>query len=174
MSGHAYKVGDTCYLQSEGGPIGLELTGAISRPFMMKWDKLYMAKLSKAGVTMMMFKRYVDDSNQVVKRIPAGRKFDDNSGKLVVDNQFIDENMEDDKIAALVLKEIANTVIDGIQLEADFPSNSENRKMAILDMEVWIGEGGNVLYQHYEKTVASKAVLHAQSGRYLSAKQSCV
>ena len=57
-------------------------------------------------------------------------------------------------------------------MEADFPSNSENRKMAILDMEVWIGEGGNVLYQHYEKTVASKAVLHAQSAQSSACKHS--
>ena len=103
VSGHTYNVVDTCYIQSEGGPIGLELNGAISRPFMMKWDKLYLAKLVRAGVRMMMFKRYVDDSNQLVKTIPAGRKYDQNSGKLVVDTQDVIENMESDKVAALVL-----------------------------------------------------------------------
>ena len=30
MSNHTYKVGDTCYLQAEGGPIGFGLTGAVS------------------------------------------------------------------------------------------------------------------------------------------------
>ncbi len=34
MENHVYKVGDKIYLQKEGGPIGLELTGAASRAFM--------------------------------------------------------------------------------------------------------------------------------------------
>ena len=35
ISSHTYRIGDTVYHQQEGGPIGLELTGAVSRPFMM-------------------------------------------------------------------------------------------------------------------------------------------
>ena len=40
LSSHAYTVGDDIFLQEDGGPIGLELTGALSRPFMRRWDKL--------------------------------------------------------------------------------------------------------------------------------------
>ena len=36
MSNHTYCVGDKVYLQTAGGPIGLELTGAVSRPFMAR------------------------------------------------------------------------------------------------------------------------------------------
>ena len=57
-------------------------------------------------------------------------------------------------------------------MEADFLSNNEKGQMAILDMEFWIAEGGNVLYQHYEKAVASKAVLHAQSAQSSACKYS--
>ena len=32
LSNHTYKLGDNIYLQTEGGPIGLELTQAVSRP----------------------------------------------------------------------------------------------------------------------------------------------
>ena len=44
MSNHVSSVGDTdtVYLQFDGGPIGLELAGAVSRPFMMRWDRLYL------------------------------------------------------------------------------------------------------------------------------------
>ena len=41
MENHVYCVGDQTFLQTKGGPIGLELTGAISRVFMHRWDQLY-------------------------------------------------------------------------------------------------------------------------------------
>ena len=43
--------------------------------------------------------------------------------------------------------------------------------MAILDMEAWL-EGSTVLYQHYEKPMASKAVLNAQSALSAACKRS--
>merc|ERR1711860_158803 len=39
MENHVYCVGDRIFQQQSGGPIGLELTGAVSRPFMAKWDR---------------------------------------------------------------------------------------------------------------------------------------
>ena len=70
MSSHTYMVGDTAYLQTEGGAIGLELTGAVSRPFMQKWDRNYLKQIKAAGIDMKMYERYVDDSNQVAKVPP--------------------------------------------------------------------------------------------------------
>ena len=43
--------------------------------------------------------------------------------------------------------------------------------MPILDMQVWV-EGDSVLYQHYEKQVANKAVLNAQSVQSSMCKRS--
>ena len=65
MASHVYIVGDTIFLQADGGPIGLELTGALSRPFMMRWDRLYLTKVQEAGIQMLLYTRYVDDSNQI-------------------------------------------------------------------------------------------------------------
>ena len=65
MASHVYIVGDTIFLQTDGGPIGLELTGALSRPFMMRWDRLYLTKVQEAGIQMLLYTRYVDDSNQI-------------------------------------------------------------------------------------------------------------
>ena len=41
LSCHTYKVGDDLYQQMAGGSIGLELTGAVARPFMLRYDKMY-------------------------------------------------------------------------------------------------------------------------------------
>ena len=83
MSGHTYMVGDTYYLQAEGGTIGLELTGAVSRPFMQRWDRQYLDMVRKAGITMPLYKRYIDDSNQMARVPPAGSRFEGTIGRLV-------------------------------------------------------------------------------------------
>ena len=49
MENHVYKVGDRVFLQKSGGPIGLELTGAVSRAFMKRWDRLYLERARQAG-----------------------------------------------------------------------------------------------------------------------------
>jgi hypothetical protein len=57
---HTYCVGDECYLQMSGGPIGLGLTGSVSRAYMLRWDKMYLLKVKKAGLDMTMYERDVD------------------------------------------------------------------------------------------------------------------
>ena len=39
MNGHMYQFDGKVYLQSEGGPIGLELSEALARVIMLLWDK---------------------------------------------------------------------------------------------------------------------------------------
>ena len=55
---------------------------------------------------------------------------------------------------------------------ADFPSNNSDKKMAILDTKVWkCADKGFIMYEHYEKAVANKDVLHAQSAQSASCKK---
>ena len=78
MSCHTYKVADDIYQQLAGGSIGLELTGADARPFMLRWVKLYKDSVRQAGMDLKMYARYVDDSNQVAIVPPPGAKYDAN------------------------------------------------------------------------------------------------
>ena len=151
MRNHTYKLGDRTFLQSEGGPIGLELTGAVSRAFMMMWDELYLNAVETAGLRMLFYKRYVDDSNQIV--------VDDN-------------NSEDGEDLALKLKNIANSVMEGIEVEMDLPSRHRDGKMPILDMKVHINHEGFVIYEHYEKPVSSKLVISERSAHSGGCKRS--
>ena len=70
MANHTYVVGDQYYLQTGGGAIGLELTGAVSRAFMARLDRMYLKRIRKVGMTMQVYERYVDDSNQIAKTAP--------------------------------------------------------------------------------------------------------
>ena len=170
MSNHTYMVGDACYLQKAGGAIGLELTGAVSRPSMMKWDSIYLEKVRRAGIEMKLYRRYIDDSNQVVKVPQRGYVYDVNQKKLVYDEVEIGEENDEERIAKM-LKVIANEVMDGIEMESDFPTNNNDGKMPILDMKVWMSRENHILYQHYEKVVASKQIMNAQSAQSSTCKR---
>ena len=142
---------------------------------MIRWDRRYLDRLKKAGIDMKLFKRYIDDSNQAAVVPPPGAKYDRNRRKVLVkENQTLeDENENEDERLSMILLDIANDVSEEIQMERDFPSNHNNDKMPILDMEVWTDrQSGYIMYQHYEKAVASKKVLHAESAQSVTCKQS--
>ena len=172
MSNHTYKVGDSFYHQAEGGAIGLELTGAVSRPFMIRWDRLYLEKVRKAGVTMRMYERYIDDSNQIAVVPPPGAKYDGNKNKVVIDIENINENEQDENRLARILTDIANTIQEGIVMVEDTPSRNPDGKLPILDMKVWMDEADRVVYQHYEKPLNTTRVLSAQSAQSANCKKS--
>ena len=141
MVNHTYSVGDKFYLQTEGGPIGLELTGAISRVFMNSWDKKYLKKVEESDLVMKMYTRYIDDSNQVT---------------LVRDDYNSETHLKK-------LLEIANSIQEGIVMEADIVENHSDAKLPILDMKCWLDSQGTALYQHFEKPVSSKLVISSRS-----------
>ena len=85
----------------------------------------------------------------------------------------VGEEGNDDKRLANILKDIANDVQEGIKMEEDYPSKNENGRMPILDMSVWTDEEtGFIMYAHYEKPMASKLIMHAQSAQSSSCKKS--
>ena len=166
ISNHTYKVGNSNFIQVEGAPIGLDLTQALSRPFMIRWDRLYLKKVDRAGVDMQLYKRYVDDSNQVGIVPPPGSEYCPTTKKLIYNQDIIMMGEPDDKRLASILKDIANDVQVGIVMEDDYPSKNINGHLAILDMEVRTDEEtGHILYRHYEKPMASKLVLHSSSAQ---------
>jgi hypothetical protein len=63
MSNHYYAVGDTIRKQTDGGPIGLQITGAIARVVMLWWDDKFLEVANMAGISIDMYERYIDDSN---------------------------------------------------------------------------------------------------------------
>ena len=171
MSSHTYRVGDEIFLQSSGGPIGLGLTGAVARPFMLRWDRLYLKLVKKSGMEMLMYDRYIDDSNQAAVVPPPGAHYDKDNKKVIVDPNYMIQNEMEDKRMARVLKDIANSVMPGIVMEEDFPSKNMDSKMPILDMKVWTDEtDGFIMFQHYQKPMSCKKIMHANSSMRLDWK----
>ena len=105
-----------------------------------------------------MYKRYVDDSNQAAEVPP-------------MDDLDVGIGEEEDARLARILRGIANRTMQGIEMEADFPSNNADGKMPVLDLKVWMDEDDNIRHQHYEKAVSSRDVLHSQSAQSSSCKR---
>ena len=61
MSNHYYQINENVYKQLDGSAIGNDLAGEVARVFMLQWDKYFLKKLKKIGISLTMFKRYVDD-----------------------------------------------------------------------------------------------------------------
>ena len=173
LSSHTYCVGDKKYLQMSGGPIGLELTGAVSRAYMMRWDTLYLQKVKKAGISMLLYERYIDDSNQSAVVPSPGATYDTDRKKVVIDTDIALEDEDKEARLARVLKEIANDVIPEIKMVEDYPSKNDDDKMPVLDMKIWMTEDESlIMHEHYEKPMSSKKVMHAESAISASCKQS--
>ena len=140
---------------------------------MMRWDKMYLDRVRRAGIVMQMYERYIDDSNQAAVVPLPGAKYDSDSKKVIIDENLIIPDENEDERLARVLKEIANDILPDIQMEEDHPSQNDDKKMPILDMKVWMDDQeGYIMYEHFEKPMASKKVMHSLSAQSASCKQS--
>ena len=79
-------------------------------------------------------------------------------GKMVILEEEVDNDRDgaEDKRVAIEMRKIANTIMPrSVEMEEDVPSNHQNSKLPILDMEMW-WEGDILLHQHYAKPMASR------------------
>ena len=85
-----------------------------------------------------------------------------------------DENVENDERTMKIIKEIGDSIHPSIKLEIDYPSRNEDRKLRILDLQVWIKriDGKiNIVYEHYRKEVSTKEVINERSAMSDNMKQ---
>ena len=51
MSNHFYTIGGDIRQQSDGGSIGSNLTGEVTRIYMLQWEEILKKKCKKAGLS---------------------------------------------------------------------------------------------------------------------------
>ena len=157
MRNHIYMFNKEARRQKKGGPIGLGLTGDVAQVLMCWWDMKVIERLNERGMEVIMYKRYVDDINMVLRK----RWGNDDHGSEHLDKKNMD-----------FVQEIANEVLPSIQVTTDYPSKNTNKKMPILDLRVWMEAQFDqvthevsvyVIHEYYSKEVSSKAVIDARS-----------
>ena len=103
---------------------------------MIWWDKEFVDLCQKTGINLLMYLRYVDDTNKALIAPPLGSRFVD--GKLVVSNESIEEDRKQDrdKVVGCLLKTMANSIVEMFKFEEDVPSNHPDKRLPILDLKL--------------------------------------
>ena len=98
-------------------------------------------------------------------------KEDDDEGKIKLGEEESSE--ETDVHAMRLLKELGDDIHSSIKLEYECPSMHTDKKLPVLDVKIWIetGESNKLLHEYYQKTVASRMVIHARSSLPWSTKR---
>ena len=101
---------------------------------MLWWDKKFLEQLTKLGISLEQYLRYVDDSNMVARALKPGMRFTD--GKLSFHQEYVerDQLIPDDKRMGKILRQIGNEITPMIIMEEDVGSNHVSGTLPILDL----------------------------------------
>ena len=163
---HTYDFAGEIRKQKEGGAIGMELTGVVAQIFMTWWDKEFKRKLEEVSMQLKLHQRYVDDTNLAGEQTEPGVRYMNGAMAVTEESRDEDEGLPADERTMKVLQSIANSIHPSIRMTIDYPSKNAGGKVPMLDIKSWIEEADGrrvILYEHYEKDMATKAVIHASS-----------
>ena len=161
MSNHFYTIGGIIRKQTDGGAIGSDMTGEMSCVYMLEWDDIFTRKCIDAGIPPDMYERYVDDETIISRVINKGWRFDKKSNRMKFSWQQWESDSDDDgeERTASILSDIANSINQSIQVTTDVPGRHSNKRMPVLDLELWVEDVNGipqVCYSFYKKPVSSK------------------
>ena len=159
MENHTYSLAKDWRRQTSGGAIGLKLTGAIAKVFMIWWCRTFGEKLREATSDLMfelyLHKFYVDDHNLAMEELPAGARYRDGVVTVVPEEVEADCLLPGDQRTAQVIKEVANSICMFTTFKTDCPSANENGQMPLLDIQTSVLPDNSISWRYYEKGVTS-------------------
>lgn len=122
--------------------------------YMLMWDRKFLKKCEHLGIDIYLYKRYVDNTLQVMRVIECGWEYCEKREKLIYKKEGgkYDE-LEDDMRTMSVMRDIANSIDKDIKMTFDTPSQN-GRRLPVLDLEVWM-EGDICGFSFLKKKVAT-------------------
>ena len=75
LKNHTYQFNKDARRQDDGGPIGLELAGAMARVVMLWWDKRFLTLAIINNIALYLYLRYIDDQNMALKPLAPGTRW---------------------------------------------------------------------------------------------------
>ena len=165
ISYHFYNFKGKTYKQGAGGAIGTEIAGEISKVYMNRWDQKLVRRLKLLGIMVQLYKRYVDDTLILFDTLKPGVIYDPCANKLkhCPDQEVRDEVVSQDVRNMRVVLEVANSLDKDIQLTAETPSQNASGKLPCLDLEVWLNENQEIMFQFYSKPMTNPYVVFHRS-----------
>ena len=177
MENHAYTFKGEAHLQEEGGSIGERFTQALARLVMLDWDREFLKVAQENNVVMIMYKRYIDDVNELLRALPAGTRWNAETKEMEIQEDQVENDLQvpaDVRTMEQIVK-MGSSISEMIQLTGECPSRSPGEKMPVLDLAVWIEkdkDGDNtVWWQHYRKPVTNLLFILEKSAMPLKVKR---
>ena len=93
MGNHMYIFDGQAYLQTEGGAIGLRLTGLVARVIMDRWAGKMKAKMTINKMECYLMTKYVDDVYVLINHVGNGMRWNEERDKIM----WSEEDEEYDK-----------------------------------------------------------------------------
>ena len=114
---------------------------------------------------------YVDDTTDALAAIDPGVRFED--GNLVVKEELVaeDDAVSEDARTMNVLRDIANSIYKCVQFTVDVPSNYEDKKVPVLDLQLLVKDN-HITHEFFEKPCAAKQVIPCKSAHSRKMKMS--
>ena len=154
MGNHFYTINGELKRQNDGGSTGMDLTVEIASLCMLVFDILFNKKCVKLNLNVTLYKRFVDDIDEVLNEISEGWVYDIASDQMVFNLNHPYSTLNGDERTFSILCDIANQINKDIQFTFECPSMFENRKLPILDLFVWI-DNSQIKHSFYKKAISS-------------------
>ena len=125
---------------------------------MVWFDRTFKQALISAGISLPVYKRYVDDGWLKSVCVPPGFRWDQTSQQVCQVMPALEDQTLPDQRTAIVCCDVANSITSMIQWTPDWPSANIHNKLPVLDLCVWCeetGEGTVTFYQFYSKPMAN-------------------
>ena len=177
---NVYKFEGKFYLQTDGAPIGLDLSGEIGRLVMALFDVEFMEICDQNKIQVDLNQRYVDNDDLVQPAIPKGYRL--SRGKIAYKKEWLkedeDKGLPDDERTMNTMVDLANTINANIVMTGDCPSKHESGRVPMLDLAIFMEDQDHdvntsigrfkvaveqVSYGFYKKPMASKLILRSST-----------
>ena len=165
MNTHVYSWNGESFLQKAGGPIGLRSTCAVARVVMNEWDARWMEVCKKNNIKLSKSNRYMDDIRSFLKALKLGWRWV--GGNLCYTKSWEQEDrasgISASRRTALILVAIMNDIFPFLNFTIELGEDFVDGKLPSLDISIWVVGGRTILYEFFEKTMASNLMVEAGS-----------
>ena len=173
MNTHVYSWDGESYLQGGRGPIGLRSTCAVARVVMNEWDARWLSLCKENNIKVRKSERYMDDIRAFLNALKMGWRWVD--GKLAYTRTWEKEDrmsgISASRRTANVLVGMMNSVFPFLNFTIELGEDFSDGKLPSLDIAIWVVADRLIMYEHYEKTMASNLLVEAKSALSLEVKQ---
>ena len=126
-------------MQTDGGPIGLRLTGSICKVVMDKWTRQVSKKMEENNLGCELIVKYVDDMDVFLRPIELGVSWEGGKkGKLVHSDLKESNDIQNEKCKSQVtmeaFKDIGESCNNRIKLTIDYEGNHIDSRVPMLNV----------------------------------------